>query len=36
VPEEKVPSFEEALDRLEAIVHELEEGQIGLEESLAR
>lgn len=30
------PSFEESLARLEAIVHELEEGQIGLEEALAR
>jgi exodeoxyribonuclease VII small subunit len=28
--------FEQALDRLEFIVHELEEGQIGLEVSLAR
>jgi len=30
------PSFEEALARLEEIVHTLEEGQIDLEESLAR
>jgi len=29
-------SFEEALDRLEQIVHELEEGELGLEEALAR
>ncbi len=28
------PSFEEALDQLEGIVHELEEGQIGLNEGL--
>ena len=30
------PSFEEVLARLEAIVHELEEGEIGLEEALGR
>lgn len=30
------PIFEEALARLEAIVHELEEGQTGLAESLDR
>lgn len=30
------PSFEVALERLDTIVHDLEEGQIGLEESLAR
>jgi exodeoxyribonuclease VII small subunit len=30
------PTFEEALQRLEQIVHELEEGQIGLDEALAR
>ena len=30
------PSFEQAMTRLEAIVRELEEGPIGLEESLAR
>ena len=30
------PSFEEALAAIETIVHELEEGQLGLEESLAR
>jgi len=38
-PEEKVadqPSFEEALERLEQIVHLLEEGEIGLNEALAR
>jgi len=30
------PSFEEGLERLEAIVHELEEGDVGLNEALAR
>jgi exodeoxyribonuclease VII small subunit len=30
------PSFESALARIEAIVHELEEGQTGLAESLGR
>jgi exodeoxyribonuclease VII small subunit len=30
------PSFEDALENLEAIVHELEEGQIGLADALAR
>jgi len=30
------PRFEEALGRLETIVHELEEGQLGLEDALAR
>jgi exodeoxyribonuclease VII small subunit len=30
------PSFETALSRIEAIVHELEEGKTGLAESLAR
>lgn len=30
------PTFEEALGRLEGIVGELEEGQIGLDEALAR
>jgi exodeoxyribonuclease VII small subunit len=30
------PSFEEALKRLEEIVHLLEEGEIGLDEALAR
>ena len=29
-------SFEQALSRLEAIVHDLEEGQIGLADALAR
>ena len=28
------PSFEDALKRLEAIVHQLEDGEIGLDESL--
>jgi exodeoxyribonuclease VII small subunit len=30
------PTFEEALKRLEEIVHLLEEGEIGLDEALAR
>ncbi|HEX4132430.1 MAG TPA: exodeoxyribonuclease VII small subunit [Pirellulales bacterium] len=30
------PSFEEALAQLEQIVHQLEDGQLGLEESLSR
>ncbi len=30
------PSFEEALERLEEIVHLLEEGEIGLDEALER
>ena len=30
------PTFEEALQHLEAIVHDLEEGQIGLADALAR
>ena len=30
------PSFEEALEQLEAIVHQLEEGEIGLNEALKR
>jgi exodeoxyribonuclease VII small subunit len=30
------PAFEESLAELEAIVHDLEEGQLGLAESLAR
>jgi len=30
------PSFEEALEQLEAIVHQLEEGEIGLDEALRR
>ena len=33
---EKKPSFEQALARLEEIVEKLEEGEIGLEESLAQ
>ena len=32
----KKPTFEEGLARLEEIVHELEEGRIGLDEALAR
>lgn len=32
----EVPTFEEALERLETIVGDLEEGQIGLAEGLAR
>ncbi len=32
---EKKPSFEQALARLEEIVEKLEEGEIGLEDSLA-
>lgn len=32
----EAPSFEEALAQLEAIVHDLEEGSIGLAEALAR
>jgi len=35
-PSDESPSFEEALAELERIVHDLEEGSIGLEESLAR
>jgi len=31
---EKLPTFEQALDALERIVKDLEEGKIGLEESL--
>jgi len=30
------PTFEDSLDRLETIVHDLEEGRCGLDESLAR
>ena len=30
------PKFEDALSRLDEIVHELEEGELGLEDSLAR
>ncbi len=33
---ERLPSFEQALARLEAIVEELEAGQLPLEDSLAR
>ena len=32
---EQAPTFEEALERLETIVHALEEGRLGLDESLA-
>ena len=32
---EKEPSFEQALARLEAIVHELEDGDVGLAEALS-
>jgi exodeoxyribonuclease VII small subunit len=32
----ELPSFEEALEQLEGIVHQLEEGQIGLSEALAQ
>jgi exodeoxyribonuclease VII small subunit len=35
-PSSEQPSFEEALSQLETIVLELEEGQIGLAEALAR
>ncbi len=34
--EAKAPSFEESLQKLEQIVHELEDGQLGLNDSLAR
>lgn len=30
------PSFDDGLERLEALVHQLESGQLGLEEALAR
>src|SRR5262249_50315978 len=33
---ENSPTFEAALERLQAIVHELEEGELGLEASLGR
>lgn len=33
---EKPPTFEEALARLEAIAEQIERGQIGLEESITR
>lgn len=36
VSADRQPTFEEALARLEAIVRELEEGEIGLDEALAR
>ncbi|MCB9850142.1 MAG: exodeoxyribonuclease VII small subunit [Phycisphaerales bacterium] len=32
----KAPKFEEALARLESIADEIEQGKIGLEESIAR
>jgi exodeoxyribonuclease VII small subunit len=35
-PTADCPTFEEALQHLEAIVHELEEGQIGLADALSR
>jgi exodeoxyribonuclease VII small subunit len=35
-PSPDCPTFEEALEGLETIVHELEEGQIGLAEALTR
>jgi exodeoxyribonuclease VII small subunit len=35
-PTPDCPSFEEALTNLETIVHDLEEGQIGLADALAR
>jgi exodeoxyribonuclease VII small subunit len=35
-PNADCPSFEEALTNLETIVHELEEGQIGLADALTR
>ncbi len=35
-PSTDCPSFEEALSNLETIVHELEEGQIGLADALTR
>ena len=35
-PAEEAPSFEQALERLETIVEELEAGSLSLEESLAR
>jgi len=36
MPPKKEPSFEDSLKRLEAIAREIEEGRIGLEESIAR
>jgi exodeoxyribonuclease VII small subunit len=35
-PVEDPPSFEHSLSALEAVVHDLEEGQLGLTEALAR
>lgn len=35
-PSDREPCFEEALEALERIVHDLEEGRIGLAESLSR
>jgi exodeoxyribonuclease VII small subunit len=35
-PTDEAPGFEASLERLEAIVHELEGGELTLEESLAR
>ena len=32
----KTPTFEEAIDRLEAIVDQIEAGEVGLEEALKR
>jgi len=32
----EAPNFEQAMERLEAIVHELESGELTLDESLAR
>ncbi len=34
--DEAAPHFEAALERLEAIVHDLEDGELGLDQSLAR
>ena len=36
MPPPKKPSFEEALHRLERIAEEIEQGKIGLEESITR
>jgi exodeoxyribonuclease VII small subunit len=36
MPPKKEPSFEDSLKRLEAIAREIEEGRIGLEESITR
>jgi len=33
---DKLPTFEEALTRLESIAEQIEKGQIGLEDSIAR